>query len=105
MSHRKSAQPPGSGKPHHTKNGFQNLYPHEKPSFFDFLKWRWRRSSQIVVCGQNHNFTPAQNNAAFLQSNHKLNTLSWIGHATVLLQLEGKNILTDPHFSTYASPL
>jgi L-ascorbate metabolism protein UlaG (beta-lactamase superfamily) len=57
------------------------------------------------VCGQNYNFTPAQNNAAFLRSNHTLNTLTWIGHATVLLQLEGKNILTDPHFSTYASPL
>ena len=105
FSHRNMAHPPGSGKPHHIKNGFQNLYPHEKPSFFDFLKWRLKRRSQIIVCGQDYNFTPAQNNAAFLQSNHKLNTLTWIGHATVLLQMEGKNILTDPHFSTYASPL
>jgi N-acyl-phosphatidylethanolamine-hydrolysing phospholipase D len=105
MSHRKLSKPLGSGKPHHTKNGFQNLYPHGKPSFLDFLKWRWRRRSQIVVCGQNYNFMTAQNNAAFLQSNHTQNTLTWIGHATVLLQLDGKNILTDPHFSSYASPL
>jgi len=106
MSDRRLAQPLGPGKPHHTKKGFQNLYPHGKPSAFDFLKWRWRRRSQVLESAQNYHFTPAQsNNAAFLQSNHNLNTLTWIGHATVLLQLEGKNILTDPHFSNYASPL
>ena len=32
-------------------------------------------------------------------------TLTWIGHATLLIQLDGLNILTDPHFSERASPI
>ena len=31
--------------------------------------------------------------------------VTWIGHATVLAQLGGINLLTDPHFSQRASPL
>jgi L-ascorbate metabolism protein UlaG (beta-lactamase superfamily) len=47
----------------------------------------------------------ATNDPAFLKENRQKNTLTWVGHATVLLQLEGKNILTDPHFSERASPV
>ena len=38
-----AAQTPHSDKPHHTNDGFRNVYPYEQPSFFDFLKWRWNR--------------------------------------------------------------
>lgn len=31
--------------------------------------------------------------------------VTWVGHATVLVQTAGLNILTDPFWSTYASPL
>lgn len=31
--------------------------------------------------------------------------ITWIGHSTFLLQLDGLNILTDPIFSTRASPV
>lgn len=31
--------------------------------------------------------------------------VSWIGHATTLVQFENATILTDPHFSTSSSPL
>lgn len=32
-------------------------------------------------------------------------SVTWIGHATVLVQLGGLNVLTDPMFSEHASPL
>lgn len=31
--------------------------------------------------------------------------VTWIGHSTLLVQLADCNILTDPHFSAYASPV
>jgi L-ascorbate metabolism protein UlaG (beta-lactamase superfamily) len=42
---------------------------------------------------------------AFLRANKSETTLTWIGHATVLLQIGGRNILTDPHLSERASPV
>jgi hypothetical protein len=35
-------------------------------------------------------FPLAQNDPGFLKSNREKTTLTWIGHATVLLQLKGK---------------
>ena len=32
-------------------------------------------------------------------------TVTWIGHSTLLIQLDGVNILTDPHWSARASPV
>jgi L-ascorbate metabolism protein UlaG (beta-lactamase superfamily) len=32
-------------------------------------------------------------------------TVTWVGHATLLIQLDGVNILTDPHWSDRASPV
>jgi L-ascorbate metabolism protein UlaG (beta-lactamase superfamily) len=32
-------------------------------------------------------------------------TVTWVGHATLLVQLDGVNVLTDPHWSARASPV
>ncbi|MDO5293068.1 MAG: MBL fold metallo-hydrolase [bacterium] len=32
-------------------------------------------------------------------------TVTWLGHSTVLLQMDGKNLLLDPVFSKFASPV
>lgn len=41
----------------------------------------------------------------FLRRNREHPTLTWIGHATFLLQIGGINILTDPHLGQRASAL
>ncbi len=91
-------------KPHHTRDGFRNVNMSERSSFFDFLKWRWSRLWKKIPGPEAYDFPLGKNDPAFLRSNHEKITLTWIGHATVLLQLKGKNILTDPHFSKRASP-
>jgi N-acyl-phosphatidylethanolamine-hydrolysing phospholipase D len=100
-----AAQPHCPGKPHCTKNGFRNTTPYEQPDFFDFLKWRWNRMFKKIPPPGTYHFPLAQNDPAFLKANRDKTALTWIGHATVLLQLKGKNILTDPHFSPRASPV
>lgn len=50
-------------------------------------------------------FPLAKNDPAFLRANGLERTVTWIGHCTFLLQLGGLNILTDPHFTSRASPV
>jgi N-acyl-phosphatidylethanolamine-hydrolysing phospholipase D len=47
------------------------------------------------------------NNGAFLRENagHSIPTVTWIGHATVLVQMDHVTFLTDPIWSERASPL
>ena len=42
---------------------------------------------------------------AFLHANKTVPSLTWIGHASLLLQVGGKNILIDPVFSRRVSPV
>ena len=45
------------------------------------------------------------NDGAALRANGTTPTLTWIGHATLLVQLGGVNVLTDPIWSERASPV
>ena len=81
------------------------MHPHEVHGFLDFLKWRWDRIWKHLPCPDDYAFPLADNDPAFLSSNHRETTLTWIGHATLLFQRKGKNILTDPLFSQRASPV
>ncbi|MGI9306490.1 MAG: MBL fold metallo-hydrolase [Gammaproteobacteria bacterium] len=94
---RAAAQTPG----HHLPNGeFRNNYAGQINKAFSDLM-RWRRESP----GHPRRAFPlAKNDPQFLRENRTADTLTWIGHATLLLQTGGVNILTDPHFSERASP-
>lgn len=93
------------GKPHHTTGGFRNVYGSKSTSFLDFLTWRWERLWKEKPLADAGEVPLLPQASEFLQSHGNANTATWIGHATVLLRLEGKNILTDPHFSQRASPV
>ncbi len=93
-------------KPHHTAHGFRNVHPdYREKNFGDFLKWRWQQRGNKPLRSASAPVESVQPDIAFLKSNRSDTTLTWIGHATVLLQLDGRNILTDPHFSKRASPV
>ena len=79
-----------------------NYLPHDEKSSKDFWKWRKERK-EIKI--EPISFPLAKNDLNFLQSNRTEKTLTFIGHASFLIQINGLNILTDPHFTKRASPL
>lgn len=92
---------------HHTPNGFKNNYPH--PTDQNFWKWQWERLRDGTVQpppgGWASVLPSVKPDVAFLKANRSERTMTWIGHATVLLQTGGVNIITDPQFSDRASPV
>ena len=88
-------------KPFNMENGiFINNYVTHKSSFKDFWKWRRESSKPEPI-----EFPVIKNNPEYLKSNKTEKTITWIGHSTFLIQIDGINILTDPHFTKRASPL
>lgn len=97
----------GSNSPLRFQNNYLNFEP---PGLFVFLKWRWN----AFVDGQPkppQTPTPkVDTDLAFVHTNSTAGALmqpavTWIGHATALVQFAGLNTLTDPIFSERASPV
>lgn len=92
-------------KPHHTQNGFKNNYLQGEIGG-SFLKWQWERITQGLPKppANDYQFRLVKPDAAWLAANHNETAVTWIGHATALVQTRGVNILTDPLWSDRASP-
>ena len=89
---------------HHTAAGFQNNYPEGKRgSYWKWQRERWQKGLPEIPPG-GYRFELLRPDVAWLRSNRTEPTLTWIGHASFLLQLGGVNILTDPHLTERASP-
>ena len=85
---------------HHLPDGtFRNNHigAINKP-FADLLKWRREAPGHPLLS------FPVENHADSIFRPTGRRALTWAGHATFLLQANGMNILTDPHFSMRASP-
>ena len=99
---------PVPGAPaHHRARGFANENPgFARPAFWVVQAFRARLMWASISGGTpNPGFPRIANDGRALRDNRGAPTVTWIGHATLLVQLDGLNVLTDPQFSDRASPV
>lgn len=96
---------------HHTTNGFRN--PPDSPvrnSWTDRAGWLFSRiwafagTAEASALPPNH-VMPRDESLAQFKALEGQDTVTWIGHMTALLRLEGKTVLTDPWLTDYATPI
>ena len=97
-------------KPHHTPDGFKNNYAtsvNKSPA--DLFRWQYQRLTQGLPPPPKTPTPSVAPDVAFVQNNANpramQSAITWIGHATMLVQTNGLNVLTDPIFSERASPV
>ena len=97
---------PVAGRPaHHVEGGFRN----PDPAFIRPSGWtRWsfivRRGVESLTSPRTYDAPRVANDGAALRSNPRPPAITWIGHATLLVQLDGLSVLTDPQWSERAGP-
>jgi L-ascorbate metabolism protein UlaG (beta-lactamase superfamily) len=98
---------PVAGAPaHHREHGFANANPDfVRPPFWTRTRFFARRIWASTVSPRTVTLPRVPNDGAALRANGTEATVTWIGHATLLIQLDGVNVLTDPQWSERASPL
>ena len=91
--------------PHHLQHGYRNLNPEfTRPDF-------WTRWTFVIprlfksTFSEPVAFPIDPNDGQALRENGDAPTVTWVGHSTLLVQLDGVNLLTDPQWSERASPL
>jgi N-acyl-phosphatidylethanolamine-hydrolysing phospholipase D len=94
--------------PHHGPDGrFQNPWPHSEPH-------GWRALLAWALDRRRHPPAPSPRRGSFPSVTPDIRyphatagdfAATWIGHSTVLLQIGGLNLITDPVFSSRAFPV
>lgn len=79
----------------------------DHPGFSQMMKWFWERKSPDTSDSTIGVNIPreAPDMSRIFHPNDSLIQVTWIGHSTFLIQLDGLNFLTDPIFSERCSPL
>jgi N-acyl-phosphatidylethanolamine-hydrolysing phospholipase D len=94
-------------KKHHTPEGFKNNYPYDDSA--SFLKWQWERmlagGVKAPAGGWESVIASVKPDLNFIQNNRSARSITWLGHAAVLVQTNGLNIVTDPNLGERASPV
>jgi L-ascorbate metabolism protein UlaG (beta-lactamase superfamily) len=90
---------------HHTQNGFRNypVIPDPPPVGVAFYLRRTLDSFFLPDVPEDHYLTEKEAISQFQRFKGQ-NSITWLGHATFLIRINGKIILTDPFLTEYASP-
>ncbi|RYX88706.1 MAG: MBL fold metallo-hydrolase [Comamonadaceae bacterium] len=100
-----------ASRPHHTPDGFQNVHtPFVAKGLGEVLRWRLNATRKGLPPPPREPIPQQAADIAFLKANAAAGAamqpnVTWIGHATVMAQLGGLTLLTDPIFSDRASPI
>ena len=89
--------------PWHLAHGFRNLDPGYNYTTGGRV-WGFLRQSMTRAPARGVAPALVPNDGAELRANGTHPTVTWIGHATLLVQLGGVNILTDPIWSNHVGP-
>jgi N-acyl-phosphatidylethanolamine-hydrolysing phospholipase D len=100
-----------AGKAHHRRDGFVNS-DGSRIEKSPAQLWRWIREnlgsglprppSEFI---DGYRFPVLKPDLAYLRANRSEVSFTWLGHASILLQSGGLNILMDPIFSDRAAPV
>jgi N-acyl-phosphatidylethanolamine-hydrolysing phospholipase D len=91
--------------PHHTGAGFRNTGAgFRETARWDLAVWILGKLGEMLSKGEAVSIASMENDGSHLRM-AKDDTVTWVGHTTVLIQLEGKNILTDPVWASRAGPM
>jgi L-ascorbate metabolism protein UlaG (beta-lactamase superfamily) len=98
---------PKPGAPaHHLERGFRNTNPaYAPPSAWVRTKFFFSRLWATTFHSRSADLPRVENDGRALRENRTEATVTWVGHSTLLIQLDGVNILTDPQWSSRASPV
>lgn len=100
-------------RPHHRPDGFVNndgARPIGTSPWYEIMLRRLRGDFRPLAppAGGYDSFIAAWSAPVDLSLLHTPTTetrITWLGHASLLLQIAGRNILIDPHLSEFAGPL
>ena len=91
----------GPKSPHFDGKRFHNLEQHEDKTLWDVIRWRWsRKDPKWPVWVENEKYPLPTSRF----TDTRAFSVTFINHATALIQEKGINILTDPIWSDRASP-
>jgi L-ascorbate metabolism protein UlaG (beta-lactamase superfamily) len=92
-----------ASKPHHRLDGFSSRYSErsDKPGL---LRWQWERMRDGLPKPPAEPIVGIEPNLELINSDSTQPRVTWVGHSTLLVQIDGLNLLTDPHWGQRASP-